>query len=295
MSDYKWYLVHQLSWSYLFDVCIGLWKPVVLWPFYIGYSAGIFTNTVNSSVTVLLLIVVVLAIGMGFSVFISLLHRYMQVIPFSNAYRCYSSLWHRIGVYIIVVCLLLVALFLPLSLSFSLETDLKDSLTSKYPVLKRIFELHPSMIGYDTSVVEYSTAYGVLTLIVLFIVVVLVIVLYLNFIRILKRNKTHLSAGTYKLQLMLFKALFIQMLLAGVLLIFPITLCFILALLGFRWISSFALIAIFILGTHAFFDFIVLCYYVKAYRTYVKNLGNKMLRRLGFNIVGPAQPFVFSY
>uniref|UniRef100_A0A7E4WCI1 TLC domain-containing protein n=1 Tax=Panagrellus redivivus TaxID=6233 RepID=A0A7E4WCI1_PANRE len=58
MSDYKWYLVHQLTWSYMFDLCFGLWKPVPLWPFYIGYSAGMFAKVIGSSVTIQLLIVI---------------------------------------------------------------------------------------------------------------------------------------------------------------------------------------------------------------------------------------------
>lgn len=32
MGDYKYLLVSQLTWSYLFELLIFMWKPVVLWP-----------------------------------------------------------------------------------------------------------------------------------------------------------------------------------------------------------------------------------------------------------------------
>uniref|UniRef100_A0A7E5A1J7 Serpentine Receptor, class T n=1 Tax=Panagrellus redivivus TaxID=6233 RepID=A0A7E5A1J7_PANRE len=292
MSDYKWYLVHQLTWSYLFDLYVGLWKPVPLWPFYIGYSAGIFSNVGGNSVTIQLLIVVVNAIGMGFGVCISILHRYMQGSPFSFMYKLYSYLWFRFSAYVLAFVVLLGLLFLPLSLSFSLQTELEVSLTSKYPELVRIFELHPSMFGYDTDIVEYSVGYAFLIVSVLLVVIIVTIILYFNFARILKRNKTHLSSGTYKLQVMLFRTLFIQMLLAGVLLFLPITLCFILTLFGFRWISSFTLLAISFLGTHAIADFVVLCYFVRAYRTYIQGLFRKMWQKLNGTVIEKPQLFV---
>uniref|UniRef100_A0A7E5A230 G_PROTEIN_RECEP_F1_2 domain-containing protein n=1 Tax=Panagrellus redivivus TaxID=6233 RepID=A0A7E5A230_PANRE len=205
MSDYKWYLVHQLTWSYLFDLYMGLWKPVPLWPFYLGYSAGIFANVVGNYTTIQLLIACFFAIGMGFSVFISIMHRAMQASPLSNFYKHYSCVWARVSVYILVFAILITVLIVPLCIfSFSLQTELKDSLTSKYPELVRIFELHPSIFGYDTTFAQYSVGYGCLMIIVLICVILIAVAAYFNLVRILKRNKAHLSAGTYKLQVYFF-------------------------------------------------------------------------------------------
>uniref|UniRef100_A0A7E4W953 Serpentine Receptor, class H n=1 Tax=Panagrellus redivivus TaxID=6233 RepID=A0A7E4W953_PANRE len=282
--DYKWYLVHQLSWSYIFDLYLGLWKPVPFWPFYIGYSAGIFSNSKDNLAKVQLLIVVVIAVGMGFSVYVSVLHRYVQGSPFSLFYKHYSILWVRMTVYVAIFISLICILCIPLAFTLSLPTELEEALTSKFPQLIRLFELHPSIFGYDTSVLKLSNSYILLIVFVLIIVAISVTLLYFNFIRILRKNKKHLSAGTYKMQVMLFRTLFIQMFLAGAMLIFPITLCLVLTLFGFRWISSFSLVAISILGMHALADFIVLCYFIKSYREYVKSLYKKLRLKLGLTV-----------
>ena len=47
MGEYKWYLVHQMCWIFLFDLHMFTWKPVPLWPFYLIYSAG-FWRSVSS-------------------------------------------------------------------------------------------------------------------------------------------------------------------------------------------------------------------------------------------------------
>ena len=44
MGAYKWYLVHQLFWSFIFDLHLSTWKPVTLWPFFLAYSAGWWSN-----------------------------------------------------------------------------------------------------------------------------------------------------------------------------------------------------------------------------------------------------------
>ena len=80
MGGYKWYLVHQLCWSYAFDLYMGLWKPIPLWPFYLAYSGGIF-NQISSKYSILPLVALAfVAIGMGFGVSIALIHRYVQGI-----------------------------------------------------------------------------------------------------------------------------------------------------------------------------------------------------------------------
>lgn len=47
MGDYKFLLVAQLSWSYLFELVIFLWKPVVLWPLKVTKAENELTNQAN--------------------------------------------------------------------------------------------------------------------------------------------------------------------------------------------------------------------------------------------------------
>ena len=44
MGAYKWYLVHQMCWIFLFDLHMYVWKPIPLWPFYLIYSGGFWKN-----------------------------------------------------------------------------------------------------------------------------------------------------------------------------------------------------------------------------------------------------------
>uniref|UniRef100_A0A914EBZ8 G protein-coupled receptor n=1 Tax=Acrobeloides nanus TaxID=290746 RepID=A0A914EBZ8_9BILA len=41
MGIYKLLLLNQLLWAYLFDVVLAVWQPVILFPFFICYSAGV--------------------------------------------------------------------------------------------------------------------------------------------------------------------------------------------------------------------------------------------------------------
>uniref|UniRef100_A0A7E4WB26 Serpentine Receptor, class T n=1 Tax=Panagrellus redivivus TaxID=6233 RepID=A0A7E4WB26_PANRE len=282
MSDYKWYLIHQLTWSYLFDLYLGLWKPVPLWPFFINYSVGIFSKTTNNNMVTQLLILIVLAVGMGFSVYLSLLHRYMQGSPFSPFYKSYSIVWLRLVIHVIFFVVIQSILCIPLVLSLSPPAELKEELTSKYPALIPIFQLHPSIVGYGASSRQDNFNYFLVIVFVLIAVTISIQILFLNFSRLLKNNEKLLSPKTFKIQLMLFRLLYIQLIISGLMLLFPITLCLILTLFGVRWISSFALLAIATLGMHTMADFMVLCYFVKSYREYIKRLFTRFCRKLGY-------------
>uniref|UniRef100_A0A7E4UQF2 Bestrophin homolog n=1 Tax=Panagrellus redivivus TaxID=6233 RepID=A0A7E4UQF2_PANRE len=71
---YKWYLAHQLTWSDLFDVYIGLFKVVALRPFYMGYSV-----LKDNTATIQLIPLGVLSVGMAFSIYLSVLYRRLYI------------------------------------------------------------------------------------------------------------------------------------------------------------------------------------------------------------------------
>uniref|UniRef100_A0A7E4V1C2 Serpentine Receptor, class H n=1 Tax=Panagrellus redivivus TaxID=6233 RepID=A0A7E4V1C2_PANRE len=282
MSGYKWYLVHQLTWSYFFDVNVGLWKVVPLWPFFMGYSNGIFSTLKGNNVRIQLIMPAFLSVGMGFSIVLSVVYRYAQSSPLSHFYRYYSNSVIRAVTYVIIFVGFESAICIPLLLWFPEREDLDKLMMLKHPVLIPIFEAHPSVFGYETT--DAVIQYVVLVVIVLFILIIFIVLLYLNFLRILRKNKQHLSVGTYNMQLMLFRTLFIQIAIFVTLLIFPITLAFILTLFGLRWMPKFGLIAISVLGTHAFVDFCVLSYFIRSYREYVKGCYNKIRQKLGLKV-----------
>uniref|UniRef100_A0A7E4UPD9 Serpentine Receptor, class H n=1 Tax=Panagrellus redivivus TaxID=6233 RepID=A0A7E4UPD9_PANRE len=283
MGIYKWYLAHQLTWSYLFDVYVGLLKVVPFWPFYLGYSAGIHANLKSNDAAVIQLIpLAFLSVGMGFSIYISVLYRYMQAAPLSIFYRHYSCLYVRIPVYMTIFLGLQALICIPLLFNFPQQDGLKTAMISQYPVLQQIFEDHPSVFGYEASeaVLRYN-----FTIVYTFVALsVSIVLLYLNFLRILRKNKQHLSIGTYNMQLMLFRTLFIQIFVFVLLLIFPILTAFVLIFIGLRCLSVIGLVALTIVGTHAFFDFCVLTFFIRSYREYVKECFRRVKKKLGFKV-----------
>uniref|UniRef100_A0A7E4VCP9 Serpentine Receptor, class H n=1 Tax=Panagrellus redivivus TaxID=6233 RepID=A0A7E4VCP9_PANRE len=284
MSDYKWYLVHQLTWSYIFDVYLGLWKPVPLWPFYIGYSAGIFSNVTANLVTLQLVILMLIIVGMGLSIYASVVHRYVQASPFSTFYTYYSVLRYRVAFMVILYATVALILCIPVIVTIPSQGELKSALTTNYEIMEALFELHPSIFGYDTAIQKLSVVY-IFVEVLLFVGVILsIILLYLNFLRILRKNRPNLSEATYKMQIMLFRTLFIQLGSAVVLLILPIMLALILTMSGWKQVSSFSLIAISFTGLHAATDFFITTYFIKSYREHVKSLVFKLLRKFGIKI-----------
>ena len=77
MKGYRIYLIHQLTWSFLFDLHIGGWKPVPLWPFYLGYSVGWYSNIPKEFSLLPFIGMCFFSVGMGFSIYISTVHRYV--------------------------------------------------------------------------------------------------------------------------------------------------------------------------------------------------------------------------
>uniref|UniRef100_A0A7E4VND7 DUF1461 domain-containing protein n=1 Tax=Panagrellus redivivus TaxID=6233 RepID=A0A7E4VND7_PANRE len=77
MSDYKWYLLNQLSWSYAFDLYMGLWQPVPFWPFFMVNSGNSWFSTNSYFVQSMTLItLVIIVVGFGVSIIIWLLHEF---------------------------------------------------------------------------------------------------------------------------------------------------------------------------------------------------------------------------
>uniref|UniRef100_A0A7E4UMJ3 HTTM domain-containing protein n=1 Tax=Panagrellus redivivus TaxID=6233 RepID=A0A7E4UMJ3_PANRE len=325
MSGYKWYLVHQLTWSYLFDVYIGLWKPVPLWPFYLTYSIGIFSNISDRYAVLQMILLVVVALGMGFAITISTFHRYMQASPFSFSYKIYSMPSVRFTVYILSYVIVISIVIVPLVSQIPVQSVVKASLSSRHPVAKILFEKHPSTFGYDAAlntnaVVVYHIYWEVSLIMTTIFFAFMLYVIITKSSKEMSGYKWYLvhqltwsyvfdvylglwkpvpfwpfylaySAGVFSdisekyipLQILL-----LVIALAGVLLILPITTCLILMLFGVTWVSAFSLFAIAVIGTHAFVDFIVLTYFIKSYREYVKGLFNKLRAKLGFKVTVPS-------
>uniref|UniRef100_A0A914PN70 Serpentine Receptor, class H n=1 Tax=Panagrolaimus davidi TaxID=227884 RepID=A0A914PN70_9BILA len=296
MGEYRWYLCHQLFWSYAFDLFLSLWKPIPLWPFYLGYSGGILNGIPSKFSSLPLIVMFVLSTGMGFSIGISLFHRYVQASPMSKYFQEYSILWRRILVYAIIFILLLCGICIPIAYNIEDAKIVRASIESQNVDMKVIFERESSITGYDPALNGNESAIFCLILILILIIVILcLIILYFNFLRILSKNKSNLSAATFKLQRILFKALYLQMVFTLILLIFPILSTFILIMYGIKWSSKFSICVLMLTSIHAIADFAVMTFFVKPYRIFIISLTKKILTKIGFKFkVTTVTPLVIS-
>ena len=142
---------------------------------------------------------------MGFSMYLSGIHRYVQVAPLSWFYQTvYSNLWIRFGIYVLSFIVTQCMLAPPMYLMKVPRKNLQDVVLQSAPQLKLFFENEPSLTGYDRSSNQNMTLFTYLLLIFLFIVLLSMILLALNYIRVLKKNKSFLTAGTLRLQVGVF-------------------------------------------------------------------------------------------
>uniref|UniRef100_A0AC35FEG8 Uncharacterized protein n=1 Tax=Panagrolaimus sp. PS1159 TaxID=55785 RepID=A0AC35FEG8_9BILA len=94
----------------------------------------------------------------------------------------------------------------------------------------------------------------------------------------------NMSSGTYELQKVLFKTLYIQICFISIILIAPLIISLMLASFGIRWVSTFALYAFMLISVHPFADFITMIYFIKPYRVFVIGLIKSILRKMGIKI-----------
>ena len=235
IGEYKYFMIHQLVWSYLFDVLLGTWKPITLWPFYIGFGIGWFRSWRGIWALVPFYAVVATAVGMGVSIFMSFLHRYINVSPISFLARLYQPFTFKLFFYGFLFILMESMIMIPIFVSYVDVETLQKSITSKYPMMTFFFENEPSIFGYDPVLNNQFTVLYMFCVIFFFIGIVLFcILMYFNFIRLMKKNSFIISHITQQMQLTLFRTLYLQISLVLTLLVIPFLLSIFFAAFGIR-------------------------------------------------------------
>ncbi|KAE9549546.1 hypothetical protein FO519_007246 [Halicephalobus sp. NKZ332] len=263
----------------------GGWKPVPLWPFYLGYSVGWYSNIPRELVMLPLVGVTFFSVGMGFSIYISVLHRYVQASPFSLWYKKYSYLPIRFCHYVVIFVILECGLCIPLWIFKPDPDQLKNTIISQAKYMNFLYDKYPNIFGFSPEMNggDSITFMGVLIGVFLSLIIS-IIFLYLNFLRILKKNKNLLSVNTYRMQITLFRTLCVQIALAVFLLIVPITSCLTLAIFNVKWVSKFSLFMFMVTSTHAFADFAILVYFIKPYRIFLLQCIDRLIKPLGCSV-----------
>ena len=137
---------------------------------------------------------------MGFAIYISAIHRYVQIAPLSWFYRQYHNIYFRAAIYIFSFIAVQLIIVLPLIvLRISPDVLEKETLASA-PQLEYFFIHESSIFGYvrnnDVEITKF-----IYVLIGMFgILIISLILLTLNFFRIMKKNNNTFEHRAYKYQ-----------------------------------------------------------------------------------------------
>lgn len=90
MPLYRWYILNSTIWSYAAQIVTHFWKAVPLFPYFIGYSAGIFGPILGfKSGFVFLMVFGCLAINTISSIFACFIMRYYAAVSPGDQGRIY--------------------------------------------------------------------------------------------------------------------------------------------------------------------------------------------------------------
>lgn len=101
MAMYKYMLLNQLFWSFLFDLGMALWQPVVLLPFFMCYSTGLAQYLGPNSVYPMFILTFFAYSGMLQSIIVALVYRVSRL--YNTFLWNEKKIWIRVAVVVFVV------------------------------------------------------------------------------------------------------------------------------------------------------------------------------------------------
>ena len=96
MGIYKMSLINQIFWSYLVDLLIFIWQPIIMFPFYLSYSIGLAKHLGSNGSDVMFAVTGVFMWGLIHSTFFSLIFRVSRVYHESKLAKIFDNRWSLI-------------------------------------------------------------------------------------------------------------------------------------------------------------------------------------------------------
>ncbi|KAH7711057.1 Protein SRI-62 [Aphelenchoides avenae] len=271
MGKYRWYLLNEVFWCYLYDVALTVWKPVFLGPLLAGYSqSSIRFSRLGSWLT--FAAATIFTVNSGLALVMACFYRFAQAYP--GAFREFFE--KKVVFIYVVVHLVCYAYFLgPTPFAQMWNDDDVRAYLSAYPQqVAELASLNGLWIYRRTTLTELfclSIAICYSLFVVTPIVCLSRLYLHAQVWRLMPQNKS-----TYRMQIMLLKALIIQVGVAGAFIIFPmVTIGLTLYTASLKG-GPVVTIMIAMTSMHASFDFAILIYFISPYR----RASLKLLRKL---------------
>ncbi|CAD5227665.1 unnamed protein product [Bursaphelenchus xylophilus] len=287
MKTYRYYLINELFWSLLFDIMGNVICPVTLFPVPCYFGVGIVFPLDQSAMKTMLFVGTFIMVGRGSSLAFQFAYRFVQSIPPSSWFRLKGkvSLGAReiVGLFVLFVgfhCAIIFVGVFCLQGKWSKFPDqerVKKVLIKEDPFFFQIYEKYPNTLcfGNGTRLGEgvYSLIY------IIFFIVASVVVATTVMYRCIR--KSNFSMNTQRMQLMLFWSLVAQFGVALATLAIPGAFYFIAPFLGVRYLPTLLVYCTFPVLTQTTLDCVMILYFIKPYRTYVKKA---YLRMSGGNV-----------
>ena len=101
MTDYKYIILTQCIWNFLFDLLMSSWQPVVVFPFFLAYSKGIvkFAGLKGSYLGIQAILLVTW--GLIHCLLFALFYRVVQIFYGTRFYEMFKSRKSLICTYLI--------------------------------------------------------------------------------------------------------------------------------------------------------------------------------------------------
>jgi hypothetical protein len=107
MKFYKYLILNQLVWSYLFGLHMTLWQPVILFPFFLCYSSGPAQYFGFHAQHPLCVAIVFLLAGMLHSIYCCVGYRILSIYYSSPIYKIITSAKRFARAFIFSLCVTL--------------------------------------------------------------------------------------------------------------------------------------------------------------------------------------------
>uniref|UniRef100_A0A914CWL0 Uncharacterized protein n=1 Tax=Acrobeloides nanus TaxID=290746 RepID=A0A914CWL0_9BILA len=161
MTDYKYIILTQCIWNFLFDLLMNSWQPVVVFPFFLAYSKGIvkFVGLKGSYLGIQAILLVTW--GLIHCLLFALFYRVVQIFYGTRFYEMFKSRKSLIFTYLITglvfigstqaSCILFLASGLidrAEEINVRLASPTQDNPLGQ-PALLQLFALEPSTSGCD--------------------------------------------------------------------------------------------------------------------------------------------------
>ena len=131
MGTYKWMILNTMLWSFLFDLTLCMYKPITLFPFYMGIATGPTKSFGSYGGFVQLEATIFIYNHHVFSLLICLLYRYSNALPIDGNYLL-GKTWHIVAVLgfvyagvILHICLIILSRVDPEVLKEILKNEVK--------------------------------------------------------------------------------------------------------------------------------------------------------------------------